>query len=857
MNLKLQLILTILLAAVAGSKVTAATVWLRGDTYEQRAAALIDCMVTSAPQKAGEIKYLSPFYFACILNDQRKDEAVQRLIEMYDKALADPQKFYDSGSNMDFTAHASMHGYLLTKELIPENLRAKIREFMEMGKYVRKNVTLNMRMMQECSGYLCAQEWPDFVDADGNDAATIKSSVRDDILSTMRSFITDNCPEADAFTYIVTNLQYLRMLAEFCKDEEIRMVAEYAYHHTVAQMLLPWNQGLYCANPPRSKGWDNLQTGNLGTNVLINQIAWLYYGSQEARPVNAAVGNRDNFGCFNFWMAYQRHIKPLDELAGLEAAKMYPYSFEASRHESNYSYARYTFQSENYGLSTQHIEGKASALKGFQYTYAFKETRNLHLVWQSDASPYSVFSVCHDNPERPQSNQKVSNKLGYGENPYHRVFGRGRSAIGMYVVADDYMDTPVFYQMYVPFTRQGILLRRIEEINGYRWVVCHTGSMMFAFTTPEDWRWEVAGGKYAISDHDVLRLCDENRRRGSWVLETTEITDDFSAAGGKRDEELSIFIRQIGSRCKIELSDDYDTSATPTLSYTNLDGDRIEMQYFPPETACAGQYRLNGKAVEPNLDYISLSPYLEQKKGSRIMTLHTPEGDVDINNCVPRLIYDASRSNTWSFLNNATVNYTADGAEVNMGIDSANGKYRADLQYKGTGLHFDPSADKYLAIEFVGDRPQGNISLEIHNPSLKLSRKNMKLRNFQANNFKHDNNTVVYCELAQLKTDVVDGESACYGDVAAFNSKTVTIKIADNTELPHYYKLRSVRVGESLEALGFNTGEEVPSGIDNIPSDESETPAEYYDLTGNRIYTPKHGGIYIVRRGSRVEKLRL
>lgn len=856
--MKLRLILLVFLASITGGMVSAATVWLKGDTYEQRASALIDCMVASAPQKGGEIKYLSPFYIACILKNERKDEAVALLMEMYNKALADPQKFYDSGSNMDFTAHATMHGYLLTKNLMPENLRAKIREFMEMGKYVRKNVTLNMRMMQECSGYLCAEDWPDFVDADGNDATAIKSSVRDDILSTMRSFITDNCPEADAFTYIVTNLQYLRMLAEFCKDEEIRQVAENAYQHVAAQMLLPWNQGLYCANPPRSKGWNNLQTGNLGADVQINQIAWLYYGSQEARPVNASVGNSDNFGCFNFWMAYQRDIKPSDMLAKLEAVKAYPYSFEASRHESSYSYARYTFQSDNYGLSTQHIEGKASVLNGFQYTYAFKETRNLHLVWQSVSSPYSVFCVCHDNPERPQRYQTVSNKAGYGENPYHRVFGRGRSAIGMYVVADDYMDNPVFYQMYAPFTRQGILLRRIEEINGYRWVVCHTGSIMFAFTTPEEWKWETTGGKYAISNHDVLRLSDENRRRGSWVLETTEITDDYSEAGGNRDEELSIFIRQIASRCKIELSADYETSATPTLTYTNIDGDRLEMQYFSPETAYSGQYRINGKAVMPNLDYISLSPYLEQKKGSNVMTLHMPDGNADIDFCVPRLLYDASPNDAWSFLYDAVVNYTADGAEVNMGVDSGNGKFRADLQYKGTGLRFDPSADKYLAIEFVGNKPQGNISLEIHNPSLKLARKNMKLRNFQGNNFKHGDNTIVYCELAQLKTDVVDGEFASYGDVAAFNSKTVTIKIADNTEPPHSYKIRSVRVGESLESLGFNAEDGGgASGIGIISSDNTESPAEYYDLMGRRIYIPQHGGIYILRQGDRVKKVRL
>ena len=74
-----------------------------------------------------------------------------------------------------------------------------------------------MRMMQQCSGFLCAEEWPDFVDADGNNASYLKEQLRGPILSTLNEFITHNCSEADAFTYIGTNLQYVRMLAEFAR----------------------------------------------------------------------------------------------------------------------------------------------------------------------------------------------------------------------------------------------------------------------------------------------------------------------------------------------------------------------------------------------------------------------------------------------------------------------------------------------------------------------------------------------------------------------------------------------------------------------------------------------------------------
>jgi len=51
------------------------------------------------------------------------------------------------------------------------------------------------------------------------------------------------------------------MLAEFCQDEEINQKANAVYQQMIASLLSAWNQGLYVANPPRCKGWDQLYTG--------------------------------------------------------------------------------------------------------------------------------------------------------------------------------------------------------------------------------------------------------------------------------------------------------------------------------------------------------------------------------------------------------------------------------------------------------------------------------------------------------------------------------------------------------------------------------------------------------------------
>lgn len=622
-------VLTVCLCCVFCSQAGIGTAMIKGDSYEQRAGSVVELMASVEPKTPESIKYISPFYFARLLTGTKVEETNGRLLKMYESELSDPDAFYSSGSNMDFCVHATMHGYLVTGDKMSDSLRNAIRSFMEMGRYIRKNVTLNMRMMTECAGYMCAQVWPDFKDADGNDAERIRTSLRPGILSTIRGFITDNCPEADAFTYIGTNLQYLRMLAEFCTDSEVRSAAEKAYQHIIAQMLLPWNRGMYCSNPPRSKGWANLQTGCLSMQVQIGQLCWLLYGGQPERPVDMDIRNRDNFGCFNFWMAYPGNVTPDPMFEKICREKEYPHEFEATRRDKRYYYTHYTYQSDNYGLSTQHIEGWPDSLEGMQYTYAYKETRNLHLVWRSDSSPWSVFSVCHDNPERPQRYQKNPNKLGYGENPYHRVFGRGKSAIGMYVVPDDYMDNPCFYRMYVPFTRKGIVARQEKNIKGMRWVLCHTGDMMFAFTTPEEWMWDKEDGRFGIDGHDVLVLTDTLRRRGSWILETTEITDRYIDPGRDSEVELDRFARDIESKTEVCISEDYDTSLYPVVKYKGIDGVELEMEYFTPETPYAGQYRIDGNEVAINSDYISRSPYMEQKAGETRVLFHFSKGEIE------------------------------------------------------------------------------------------------------------------------------------------------------------------------------------------------------------------------------------
>lgn len=53
---------------------------------------------------------------------------------------------------------------------------------------------------------------------------------------------------------------------------------------------------------------------------------------------------------------------------------------------------------------------------------------------------------------------------------------------------------------------------------------------------------------------------------------------------------------------------------------------------------------------------------------------------------------------------------------VEMG-EQSNGKWREDMQYKGSDVTIDPAADKIFAFKFIGEMPMANYTFELRDPS--------------------------------------------------------------------------------------------------------------------------------------------
>ena len=138
---------------------------------------------------------------------------------------------------------------------------------------------------------------------------------------------------------------------------------------------------------------------------------------------------------------------------------------------------------------------------------------------------------------------------------------------------------------------------------------------MFAFKTIEPYVWNQA--IFEAPGYDMLSLADESRRQGSWVLETTEITDQFKSDA--IEIELGKFAARIIEATEVAKLANYE--ANPGIAYKALDGSTLELNFFPPTEPYDGQYRLNGEPISlenwPMLD----SPSVQQADGDSVLYL--------------------------------------------------------------------------------------------------------------------------------------------------------------------------------------------------------------------------------------------
>jgi hypothetical protein len=197
------------------------------------------------------------------------------------------------------------------------------------------------------------------------------------------------------------------------------------------------------------------------------------------------------------------------------------------------------------------------------------------LKWQSEKHA-STFTVIQQNRRRPQ--EKKGNAFAYGENPYSQTFQYQGTLLGVHDVPEEYG----FWITRAPFTTAGSILAK-QERQG--WILCHGGSMLFAFRYTGPARWDKP------STRESLELWRNDDRRGGWILETAPLAD---FAGGGVSAELQRFGDAILA-CKI---DNQTKQSPPRLRFRNLKGNVLDLTWKDLKSPLKDECKLNGKAVD-------------------------------------------------------------------------------------------------------------------------------------------------------------------------------------------------------------------------------------------------------------------
>ena len=298
---------------------------LTGNTFDERCESLINCMVNDIDPYTGNvnIKYTSAYLWARLYAGTDAERALAQLETLYAEVAADPASV--TGSDIDFYAHMTMHGYLLCKNQLPGSLIRKMKQFLQGIDFNKRGSvsTLNLDMMRYTAGFFAAQEWSDFTDLNGKNATEVMEYNRPRILHVLDNIYHNNCEEMDAFVYLPSNTMYIRMLAEYAQDSEVQQKAYVVYQQMLASMAGAWNKGLYIACPPRAKGWNHLVAGPYAPNSRATALAWLYFGNptNSMKMDSNCTSDSNNYGDFLFWVAYKGKLRPMQAIIDAAAEK--------------------------------------------------------------------------------------------------------------------------------------------------------------------------------------------------------------------------------------------------------------------------------------------------------------------------------------------------------------------------------------------------------------------------------------------------------------------------------------------------------------------------------------------------------
>ena len=454
----------------------------------------------------------------------------------------------------------------------------------------------NFRLLVTAAGYLSAQELPQ-LQTTSKDPKSGRRTIftRDDILREMNLYLqrtyhsirTRNISEYGSQTYLAIDFAPIHAIAECARDPEIREMAAHTLDWLYSSLAASLNQGHYINSAARSKG------EFLGTGSAIGFIGWLAFDS--GRPT------RGDTVPFTVYCALpgRYRIPP-----AVRPHTDFPFVKRERIVQGANFVTVYTFQSRSFGLTTS-IENRSPATRSrpdWDRDSFFKEAGRNKLNWFGETA--GGFSPQWENSMQPYGGRRTQrNARNYGTNPWSQVMQYRGTQVGLADVSDGYP----FRQLFCVYPMNALRSRIVEKESG--WILCHTGTTVFAFRSLKP------ATKTAEAWPDKTSITDRyDYKKTAWILEVAEAprqhetkSDDIIAS------ELERF-HQTLLRAKVVVShlDDADEEP-PSIYYTSpIHGRTLKLD------AAVYPMPADGEGLEL-IDYTILATYPEKPGLPRIL----------------------------------------------------------------------------------------------------------------------------------------------------------------------------------------------------------------------------------------------
>lgn len=548
----------------------------RHDSYLERAHLLLQEMVDRVDPddlESGGAGHI----LACLALNEHLEWASERLIRNLEEPRGD--MFW-----MIPITSIAYHG----RDKLSEEALAALRESWKTYMPQRGD-TENHWAMYYSTLYLMAQYWPDLPGSEwytGKSSSENLEEAREYLIHWMDVTTSIGQGEYDCTHYIGEYLMPMIQLAAWAEDPEMRIRGQMMMDYVLADFAVDSLNGLYVGAHARSDDTAVLESHN----VLSTMFAWLFFDNIPRTNTSWSLYVAANAAYYQLPEVIYRIANDRDgaylsrELKRTRWRWRNADDITARVYKTTYVHPDYAIGSDQGGI-LQPIQQHS-----WDLTWAVDDPRGVHNTIFSLNPHFSDLEMqmyftefAHFMPEAVNNQGKptyTSPETFLGGSPYEQVFQHENVIIALYAIPEGVHHEHV----------NGFFSKDLEDLEEHPsgWIFARGGKAYIAYypLAPYEWFPLENGGKRLYSPH----------RMNGTLLQPAS-ADDFPSWEAFKEAVSALPLK-------------VETNAEPTVRFTTLGGDVLEVAYDEVP-------RVNGEPVDYASWPLFESPYLESKENSR------------------------------------------------------------------------------------------------------------------------------------------------------------------------------------------------------------------------------------------------